>query len=550
MLRRAGLLLAAWTLMAADPFEILYVNDGADFMIRGVTPSVESLHRVVDSYADAGHTMLIYGVRSGLLTFNYRSRLPGEYFGEGYSDEVLREHPGIRRMRDTLKTYFDRGIDPLGEIVKRAKVRGVRVVAQFRPNNFNPTTTMLDRIVNGRYYYEHPELRIPGDANWDYGRAQVRNYFLDVVKELLERYDIDGIDIDFTQQPPFFAESEPRKIEIMNGFVREIRRKLDRMEKARGKRMVLTAGVRLTPPHMHWKSAALDLSTWAKEGLIDLLGIYLFMEKGPVPGLGSAAQYLDFTRGTRCRLFIAHSHQPEFDRAYLGQQEITRGQAGELTQEYFAAVERMVRSAGAGGVMYRNYQIYPSDPRISHSSYDEYRSYRVDYRPVAVPERAPNRWISNGSGSAVVGESFLILDGGRIYHRDPAMLNVGAEEVTVEAEVRVDSATTYRDCFFEAANGTRHALVELFADRVRISDVGFGTYREARADLSVFQRVRLSLDRDGLARVYLASRPVLELQLRNRNPYWRVAFGHGSARARSEWKRVRYTLDAAFPGFE
>jgi hypothetical protein len=116
--------------------------------------------------------------------------------------------------------------------VQRAKARGVRIVAQFRPNDFNPTQTTLDRIVNGRHHYEHPELGIPGDANWDYGRIEVRNYFLDVVKELLERYDIDGIDIDFTQQPPFFASGEPRKKEIMNGLVRGIRQELDWTGKA------------------------------------------------------------------------------------------------------------------------------------------------------------------------------------------------------------------------------------------------------------------------------------------------------------------------------
>jgi hypothetical protein len=200
------------------PFGILYINDGADYMGRGVAADREGLRRIIDGYADAGHRLLIYGVRSGLLTFNYKSQLPGEYFGEGYSDDLLRAHPGILNIRDMLGTYFSQGIDPFGEIVKRAQQRNVRILAQIRPNNFNPTTSDFDRVVNGRFYYEHPEYRIAGHTNWDYGKAEVRSYFIDVIEEILQKYPVDGLDIDFTQQPPFFHASQTTPAAVMNDF--------------------------------------------------------------------------------------------------------------------------------------------------------------------------------------------------------------------------------------------------------------------------------------------------------------------------------------------
>jgi hypothetical protein len=528
-----------------DAFDIVYVNDGADYMVRGMSADIDGLHRVVDSYADAGHRLLIYGVRSGVVTFNYRSRVPGEYLGEDFSDLFLKPFPRIRAMRDMLKSYFDRGIDPFGEIVRRAKQRRVRILAQIRPNNFNPTKGDRDRIGNGRFYYEHPEFLIEGSTQWDYGKEVVRNYFLDVFREILERYDVDGLDIDFTQQPPFFHDSEPRKKEIMNDFLRSVRAELDRAAAKRGKKMLFTAGIRLDPPGWHWRKAGLDLPTWSREGIMDLIAVYHLFGVDPVPGLDDLSEYVRMVEETDCRFYVAHAHLKRFDRAYPGLSGFAP--TSHISQEYFAALERMTRAAGADGVLYRNYQIYPANKRIS-DPYQEYRSYNVSYTADSLPEETANRWSSNGEAVAMADGGLLLLQGARTYHRNPAFLNVGSQEITLQAEVKVISAENYRDCFLEVANGKRHVLLELFEGKVRLSDVGFSGFLETRLDLSRFRTLRLTLDREGLAQLYLdgGRQPLLQMQLRNLNPYWHVGFGQRAASAISEWDNLHYTLQGAF----
>ena len=127
-------------------------------------------------------------------------------------------------------------------------------------------------------------------------------------------------------------------------------------------------------------------------------------------------------------------------------------------------------------------------------------------------------------------------------------MNVGSPDVTVQVRARVVSARDYRDCFFELANGSRHAVVELFPDRLRLSDAGWASFRELPLDLTQFHDLRLTLDAAGTARLFVDSsgRSALELLMKNLNPYWRLAFGNGGPAARSQWREIHYTLEGAF----
>ena len=45
-------------------------------------------------------------------------------------------------------------------------------------------------------------------AAFDYARAEVREYFVGLVREACERYDVDGIDLDWLRMPFFFRFGE------------------------------------------------------------------------------------------------------------------------------------------------------------------------------------------------------------------------------------------------------------------------------------------------------------------------------------------------------
>ena len=87
-----------------------------------------------------------------------------------------------------------------------------------------------------RFYAEHPEYRIGPDIDdWNqhvhnWAIPEAREYKLALIRELIERYDIDGMEMDFMRHPSYFRLNETtreQRAEIMAGVVRDIRAALD-----------------------------------------------------------------------------------------------------------------------------------------------------------------------------------------------------------------------------------------------------------------------------------------------------------------------------------
>jgi len=144
----------------------------------------------------------------------------------------------------------------------------------------NPESRNIDS-----FWKNHPELRIgPSEKApamrdrrtaalmQDYLQPQIRQHYLSVLEELTERYDIDGLEFDFMRAPCYFS---PDRMEegtaAMTGFVREVRAMLDRWGEKRGKRLELSARLPNTPEKA--LSIGLDVETWVREGLVEILNI-------------------------------------------------------------------------------------------------------------------------------------------------------------------------------------------------------------------------------------------------------------------------------------
>jgi hypothetical protein len=86
-------------------------------------------------------------------------------------------------------------------------------------------------------HVNHPEWRIGQDINDWNGRVlnwaipEVRRFKFAFIEELCEQYDLDGFELDFMRHNRFFDETKTplaERCEIMNDFVHEVRRLLDR----------------------------------------------------------------------------------------------------------------------------------------------------------------------------------------------------------------------------------------------------------------------------------------------------------------------------------
>jgi hypothetical protein len=123
--------------------------------------------------------------------------------------------------------------------------------------------------------WRKPELFRQGQPGYyaralDYAHAEVRDHYRALIVETLQRYDLDGLELDFMREPYLFSvgkEQEGRK--ILTGWLRDIRALADDASNRRGHRVKL--GVRVPSCPDTALGLGLDAPAWAKEGLVDLV---------------------------------------------------------------------------------------------------------------------------------------------------------------------------------------------------------------------------------------------------------------------------------------
>jgi hypothetical protein len=105
---------------------------------------------------------------------------------------------------------------------------------------------------------------------FDYAHAEVRDYFVGLVREACQRYDVDGIDLDWLRLPFFFRFGEERKnVPLMNDFVRRVAETVRAAGRRRGRPIVLAMRVPDSPGRA--LEIGLDVEKWIAEGWLDLL---------------------------------------------------------------------------------------------------------------------------------------------------------------------------------------------------------------------------------------------------------------------------------------
>jgi hypothetical protein len=103
----------------------------------------------------------------------------------------------------------------------------------------------------------------------------VRDRKFEIIDEVCRRYDIDGVEMDFIRHPVLFKSIfqghriSEEQIAAMTSLIRRIRQRMDQIGEGRGRPLLLAARV---PDSLELSLAiGLDLETWMREGLLDIL---------------------------------------------------------------------------------------------------------------------------------------------------------------------------------------------------------------------------------------------------------------------------------------
>lgn len=209
------------------------------------------------------------------------------YDPEGPDDQPLlaslapADRKGIRRWVHTAWKLHQDGIDPYEVWIERARKHGLLPWISMRMNDLHYVDDEKN-CLHSEFWRENPQFRrVPyrfegwTDKAFDYGRKEVREYHFQLIQELVERYDADGLELDWMRFGFHFRPGkEAEGAEQLTEFTARTRKLLDRWEKKRGHKIRLGARV---PSRPHTSlGLGMDAVGWAKHGLVDMLVVTPF----------------------------------------------------------------------------------------------------------------------------------------------------------------------------------------------------------------------------------------------------------------------------------
>jgi hypothetical protein len=233
------------------------------------------VYGLVDEVADVGMDVLMLCPNLYMLP-GWDSEHCPFWREEGLTKDFL-PYKAMNSARDFIVS----GHDMFALSLQRARERNLDVFLSWRMNEGH-FLERPDSPTASPFWRDHPEYRIGGpdvlsDGNYhsrpllclDFSHEAVRDYQFGFIEELLERYEVDGIELDFLRFPAFFPKEKAfeEKAEIMTAFVRRIRRRMD----AKGLHIPLC--VRIGNAYQINLELGLDISAWVEEGLVDMLNL-------------------------------------------------------------------------------------------------------------------------------------------------------------------------------------------------------------------------------------------------------------------------------------
>ncbi|MFH1009352.1 MAG: family 10 glycosylhydrolase [Candidatus Latescibacterota bacterium] len=251
--------------------------------------------------------------------------------GEGnmsfYPSKVLVPWPNLRE-------WLEAGNDLLRPFVVQTRARGLEVLFSYRMNAGDSGTAfglsgMLpmkqahpDWLINWNPDPNgEPQYRSPWDKNtslWNFAVPEVRQYKLDILRELAENYDFDGIQLDFARCCPVLPiDHQWEHRESLTDFMRSVRRMLLEVAEKRGRPFLLAAKVPENLEGCHFDG--MDIETWTRERLVDIFALGCRSLDVDIPS------FRNLTSGAPIKLYPCHDCHHASDAYKYPPLEVLRG---------------------------------------------------------------------------------------------------------------------------------------------------------------------------------------------------------------------------------
>jgi hypothetical protein len=285
------------------PRRLLYNYDAWGPFLKG--HSTEAIHQNIDLFAGTQVTTVMLSPNAG-QSLSY----PGQVGEMCHSRPLSAEQRTIlyKGMGDVFAKategvaalWQNQKIDAFGLLVQRALSRGMEVFGSFRMNDVHMAQMQDGKgPYTDQFYRDHPEWRVPGSWALNYGIAEVRQYRLAQLEELLRKYPLDGLELDFVRGIPYFPSDLPQQaqldmpskatrsipgfprdlaensVPVMTSFIKDVSKMAERVSRETGRKILLAA--RVPSSLSGCRRVGLDPVAWHREGCLDFLTVAHFL---------------------------------------------------------------------------------------------------------------------------------------------------------------------------------------------------------------------------------------------------------------------------------
>lgn len=183
---------------------------------------------------------------------------------------------------ENIRRMLERGEDPQAALVERGRALGLHVYASVRMNDNHFDGAQVEDLARlhhtelTRLRRDHPEWLLGRRTSewfalsWDLSVPEVRRHRLDHVREVCQRYDWDGVELDWQRHAFHLPADDAFRLRyLLTDVQRAARRLADDLAARRGRPFRVAARV---AGDLHvCAQLGYDVETWVREGLVDLL---------------------------------------------------------------------------------------------------------------------------------------------------------------------------------------------------------------------------------------------------------------------------------------
>lgn len=235
-------------------------------------------------------------------------------------------------LMENLRRLSESGDEPIAVLANRCHHRGIPFIASVRMNDSHHSEYRFASNA-ANFFLDHPRwaIRDPKGkvvGGMDYAVPEVRAHRLAILREQVERFDIDGLELDFTRWPPLFRPDQATaNTAVMTSFIGEVRGIL--------KRKHLILGMRIPATLEECRMNGLDVSGLMELGVVDYVCPSDFLR----PDFNIPVEtFVDAGRKSGCRVFPSiHSF-------------VSKGYSATLKLRQYRALANNYYGGGANGI--------------------------------------------------------------------------------------------------------------------------------------------------------------------------------------------------------